>query len=346
MDASRYYVITKKLRREAVVRSLFFLPEERRRQLERWLRGREECWTLKHTDTAIVSCGKSGRTWLRVMLSHFFHMRYDLPGTALIGFDNFHYRNHDIPRIFFTHDSYIHFYTGNFNSKSDYRKVKTLLFVRHPADVAVSQFFQWKHRIIPRKKWLNEYPLHNSTINIFDFVMDKYAGLPYVVQFLNGWNKERSIRADLEAIRYEDMRRDAKGQLERLIRWLGYEPTPLEIDQCVDFGSFENMKKMEKEGVFWLAGRAMKQKGGDSEENQKVRRGIVGGWRDYFDDGQASVINSYVEENLLSGFGYLSQEPRGSCDLRDGATAQTHHPSATSTSRRGVFFPAEQLQNN
>ena len=308
MEISRYYTVTKKLRREAVVRSLFFLEEGRRRQLERWLRGREEYRCLRHADAAIVSCGKSGRTWLRVMISHFFRSRYDLPGTALIGFDSLLYRHPEIPRILFTHDSYLSYYTGNFNSKADYRKLKALIFVRHPADVAVSQYFQWKHRIIPRKKWLNEYPAHGADVELFEFMMNKNAGLPYVVEFLNGWSKERSIRSDLKIVRYEDMRADPSGQLERVIRWLGLEPTPREIQESVEYGSFENMQKMEKEGVFWLSGRAMQRKSDDSHESNKVRRGKVGGWRDYFDGTQIDQISTYIEGNLKPGFGYLQSE--------------------------------------
>jgi len=231
-----------------------------------------------------------------------------LPGTALIGFDSLHYRHPEIPRILFTHDSYLSYYTGNFNSKADYRKLKTLILVRHPADVAVSQYFQWKHRIIPRKKWLNEYPAHGTDVELFEFVMNQNAGLPYVVEFLNGWSKERSIRADLEMVRYEDMHTDPLGQLERAIRWLGFEPTPAEIQDSLEFGSFENMQKVEKEGVFWLAGRAMKRTGGDSQESNKVRRGKVGGWRDYFDAMQIDQISNYVEKHLRPGLGYLRSE--------------------------------------
>lgn len=58
-----YRSILKKLRREALVNASFMLPAESRRQFERWLRGKEEFQTLKQSDVAVVSCGKSGRTW-------------------------------------------------------------------------------------------------------------------------------------------------------------------------------------------------------------------------------------------------------------------------------------------
>ena len=53
--------------RHLIAYSLFFLPEERRTRIERWLRGHEDARKLALADAVIISFGKSGRTWLRVM---------------------------------------------------------------------------------------------------------------------------------------------------------------------------------------------------------------------------------------------------------------------------------------
>lgn len=305
-----YTTVAKKLRREVPVRGLFFLPEDSRRQLERWLRGREEFRGLRRSDVAIVSCGKSGRTWLRMLMSRFFQIRYDFSGGALIKGDNSHYGHADIPHVFFTHDSYLHYYTGNFQTKIEYRRVKTMLLVRHPADVAVSQYFQWKHRIQPRKKWLNQYPLDGSDISMFDLAMHPHAGVPYVVAFLNNWRREWEARKDLEVVRYEDMSADTHGQLCRILRFLGFEATDMEIEECVRFASFENMRRIEEHGVFWFAGRGMKGKKSADSDVFLVRRGKAGGWRDYFSDDQVAAIERYIEEHLEPGFGYLQNEAK------------------------------------
>ena len=86
-------VISKKLTRAAILYLLFFLPKERKIAIERWVRGREQFKKLQRADFVIVSYGKSGRTWLRVMLSRFFQVRYGLSDKQLIGFDNLHFRN-------------------------------------------------------------------------------------------------------------------------------------------------------------------------------------------------------------------------------------------------------------
>ena len=157
-------IIIKKLTRETVVRANFFRPQAERQALERRLRGREEFHKLREADCVVVSFGKSGRTWLRVMLSRYYQLRYRLSQRHLIGFANLHDKNRAIPKILFTHDNYLRDYTGNRDSKADFRDRKVVLLVRNPGDVAVSQYFQWRYRMLPAKKSLNAYPAHGAEV--------------------------------------------------------------------------------------------------------------------------------------------------------------------------------------
>ena len=96
----------------------FWLPAERRRRVERWLRGWEQRQKLARADAVIVSFGKSGRTWVRVLLSRFYQLCYGLRRAALLGFDNLHRKNARIPRIFLTHDNYIQDYSGDLRQQA------------------------------------------------------------------------------------------------------------------------------------------------------------------------------------------------------------------------------------
>ena len=300
--------VWKQLSRELVVGGAFFLPAERRRRLERHLRGREEVRRLALADAVIVSFGKSGRTWLRVLLSRFFQKRFGLSDSAFIGFDNLHRRDAGVPRLLFTHDNYLRDYTGHGADKRDYYGKRTVLLVRHPADVAVSQYFQWKFRMRPHKKALNKYPEHGREVAVFDFVMDADAGLDKVIDFLNAWGRERERIADLLVVRYEDLRAGTASELGRTLRFLGQEPSRAELEDCVAFASVENMRALETKKVFWLAGSRMKAKDAANPNSFKVRRGKVGGWKDYFEDDQIRAIEGRIEELLEPGFGYLPGE--------------------------------------
>jgi hypothetical protein len=297
--------------RMVLVQLAFPLPAERRRAFERRLRGREQVARLRRADAVVVSYGKAGRTWLRVMLSGYYQHRYDLSQRSLLGFDNFHRRDARIPRIFFTHDNYIADYTGHRKSKQDFYDKKVVLLVRSPQDTAVSQFFQWKHRMRPAKKQLNEYPA-DEAISIFDFVIGSGAGLPKIIDFMNLWAAEAPRIAQFLLVRYEDLRRDPESELRRIVRFLDGAEDPASIHHAVSFASVDNMRAMEERRTFWLAGTRMAPRDRANPDSFKVRRAKVGGYRDYFDDEQSARIDEFVRAKLSPIYGYDAKPTEGS----------------------------------
>jgi hypothetical protein len=298
------HTILKKLTRFLVLGLLFFLPKEKKIRIDRWLRGKEEYRKLKLADGVIVSFGKSGRTWLRVMLSRFYQVKYGIGERHLIGFDNLHKKNRAIPKLFFTHDNYLKDYTGNRDSKADFYDKKVVLLIRNPLDVAVSQFFQWKYRMRPGKKALNRYPEHGSDIEIYDFLMDPDAGLTKIIDYLNLWAREAGKIKDLLIVRYEDMRSNTGEVLEKIVTFLGTPGEQDQIQEAVRFASVENMRNMETKRTFWLSGSRMVAKDKSNPNSYKVRKAKVGGYRDYFDDQQIQTLNQLVADRLDSIFGY------------------------------------------
>jgi hypothetical protein len=299
--------VLKKLTRFLVLGLLFWLPRNKKIRIDRWLRGREEFRKLKQADGVIVSFGKSGRTWLRVMLSRFYQVKHGLGERHLIGFDNLHRKNRAIPRLFFTHDNYLKDYTGNRDSKADFYDKKVVLLVRNPLDVAVSQFFQWQYRMRPGKKALNEYPEHGSDVDIHDFVMSPTAGLPKIIDYLNLWATESKKISSLLVVRYEDMRSNTADVLEKIVTFLGTPGNDKEIAEAVRFASVENMRNMETKRTFWLSGSRMLAKDRSNPDSFKVRKAKVGGYRDYFSPEQIAAMQAMVRERLDPLFGYQSE---------------------------------------
>ena len=299
-----HQTIVKQLMRFLLLCSIFFLPAQRKIAIERRWRGREQLAKLRLADCTIVSFGKSGRTWLRVLLSRFYQIRHGLPERALIGFDNLHRRNRAIPKIFFTHDNYLKDYTGHHDSKVDYYGRKVVLLVRHPADVAVSQYHQWRHRMRPGKKALNAYPEHGEEISIFDFVARQEAGLRKVIDFMNGWAEEMPRLQDLLVVRYEDLRARPEERLGEILAFIGTPGGEEQVREAVAFASFENMRRLEQKRTFWLSGGRMVAKDRSNPESFKVRRGKVGGYRDYFTDDQVAEIEGLIQKHLSQVFGY------------------------------------------
>jgi hypothetical protein len=302
ITVSPMYLVWKKISRFAVLAACTpFLVKPKRIALERYLRGKEEARKLALSDAVIVSYGKSGRTWLRVMLSRFYQTKYGLKTRQLLGFDNYHRKEPKVPKLFFTHDNYLKDYTGHKDSKADYYRHKVVLLVRDPRDVAVSQFFQWKFRMRPGKKDLNLYPEHGSEISLYDFVRRE---LPRIIDFLNLWAQELPKLRELLLVRYEDLRADPVGELNRITHFLGTPGTSAELEDAVAFASVENMRKLEEERKFWLSGSRLVPKDKSNPNSYKVRRAKVGGWRDYFTEDQAKTLDALVEERLHPLFGY------------------------------------------
>lgn len=273
-------------------------------KLQRYISGRAEWHKLSKADCAVVSFGKSGRTWLRVLLSRYYQIRFNLPPDALLIYDNLHGLNAAIPIIHFSHDNYLGDYTGNRDNKADYYNRKVALLVRDPRDIAVSQYFQWKYRMTAWKKWINGYPGHTADPSLINFVMSESVGLPKIVHFMNCWAVNWEKITDHHLIRYEDLRADQIQWLRKLLNFLGEEPTPAELADCVEFSSVENMRRLEASQAAIELGSRLRPGDPRNPESFKVRRAKVRGYRDYFSQAEISDLDSYVARELSPVFRY------------------------------------------
>jgi hypothetical protein len=160
--------------------------------------------------------------------------------------------------------------------------------------------------MLPRKKALNAYPPHGADVEIFDFVCNPDCGIPRIVAAFNTW--ARSIPAlgdDVLVVRYEDLRRDPAEVLRRVVSFTGTEGSPEHIGAARDYADYENMKQREagKDGMR-ASGQRVKPGDEGNPDSFKVRRGKVGGYRDYFTPEQVRIVDAMVDEVLDPSFGY------------------------------------------
>ena len=281
----------------------FWLPKGRRKKLERWLRGREEFKKLQRADWVLMSWGKSGRTWLRVMLSRAYQLKAGLDADELLDFDNLRQRDSGLPAVFFTHNNYLRDYTGNWQSKRHFQGKRIVLLVRDPRDVAVSQFFQWRFRMRPNKKFINDYPPHGADVDTWDFVLDRQAGVPRIVDYFNGWARAMPELKDVMVVRYEDMRVEPERVLAEILAFTGTAVSAEQVREAVEFASYDTMKKMEQDTFFKGSGARVRPGDRDNPQSFKVRKAKVGGYRDYFTDEQCERLDAQVAQ-LDPMFGY------------------------------------------
>ncbi len=297
-------IVSPKLTRRLVRGALFFTSGSVRDSAERWMRGRQELANIQRADCVIVSYSKSGRTWLRVMLWKFYQIKFDLAESGIVAFENIESPAADMPRIMFTHDTYTADVLGPNRSKAPFYERKVILLVRHPCDVAVSNYFQWRYRTKDSKLSMIGLPPRTDDLSIYDFVMTSSRGLPSIIPFMNAWGQSLSKIKQHLVVRYEDMRADPTASLKRILNFLGTPFVDEHIARAAEFASFENMKRMTEQESFHWSGARLGARDPNIVESHKVRRGKIGGYREYFDAPQSEALEAYVGARLIESFGY------------------------------------------
>jgi hypothetical protein len=260
----------------------------------RWKRDLRDAAWLADADAVLISFPKSGRTFVRAMLARLFQLKFGIDERGLLDFPGLKRAASGVPRLLFVHagdamrePDEIHV------DAADYEHCKVVLLARHPADVAVSRYYHLKHRSRDRaRRRLADQPLDR-------FVWSEKGGIPSIVKFLNAWAAlSRAI------VRYEDFLVEPEKTLGALAVAMGLEVTPEQIADAAEFGSFDNLKRLERDGYF-ASSRLKAARKGD-ERSQKVREGGSGGYRAQLGEVEAARIDAYISEHLDPVFGYCA----------------------------------------
>lgn len=253
---------------------------------------------------------------MRVMLFRLYQMKYRLPSRRIVKSDELHAHNHALPRFLITNGHYS--YEGAVgklfevpDAGSELRQKKVMLVVRHPCDIAVSWYLQFMKRTKAYKRELIAHamnqPIRRGEVSMWDFVMHPEIGLPALIEYFNGWQRKLSQLDNRLVVRYEDLRARPADTLKRITSFMGEPFTDDAIDEAVAFGSFDNLKELEKTNFFSNAGLSLRDP--SDPDSFKVRRGKVGGYRDYFGADQVAEMEELVRERLSPAFGYGRIEP-------------------------------------
>jgi hypothetical protein len=291
------------VRREALVATLFFLPERQNIRLDRWLRGRQENAKLRKCDCVVVSFPNSGRTWLHILLAKYYQLAHSLDAATSLDIAALRQVNDSVPDIFFTHDNYLRDFTGAGASKSAYFGKPIVLLVRDPADVSVSQFHQWRHRMRRRKIKINNYP-GSRDLNLYRFTIGPNGSIERVSKFLNDWAAEMNQAPRIILVRYEDLVADTAKELAAILAFLGESPDANSVEGAVAYANLGNMRKLEDHGnqLFRPGKVRMSRPAGD--DGYKARRAKIGGYREDFSKAEANLIDAEINRLLVPTFGY------------------------------------------
>jgi hypothetical protein len=226
----------------------------------------------------IVSIPKSGRTWLRAFLCAYFCKRFGLEFTLRPD------RHHDqrIPRVIFSHDIFEHRTKGDrwdrlrgkyLVPRRELNRAKIILLVRDPRDCFVSLYLQLTKRD-------PNAPIKLRQKTVSEMLRDPRFGMRAIINAMNDWINEFSGRDNFSLVRYEAMRASPAEHFRDLLAVLGESSADANIFQeALEFSRFENMQKLEAAGAF--DSNILHPGDVRDLESFKVRRGKVGGYREY-----------------------------------------------------------------
>lgn len=236
-------------------------------------------------DALVLSIGKSGRTWLRVLLNKYISLHYVVP------FDTGDLSKYHeaIPSIGYSHELWTHFSAGNLSQRIRGKFIipeklllgkKVVLLYRDPRDVAVSLYFQKTRRSENR-----------LDCTISTFIRDRKFGINNIIKVMNVWHERLLGHPQCLWLSYEQMRSDTLGSLIRVLEFLGINNPDSELaKEAIDFAKFENMKAMEARGDFKK--KSLQPGNPEDSDSFKVREGKVGGYKRHFSEADLKLIDT------------------------------------------------------
>ena len=255
---------------------------------------------LSGGDAIILSIPKSGRTWLRAFLCAYFCKRFGLEFTLRPG----RYALPGFPRIVFSHDMFEHRTKGDrwdrirgkyLVPRRELNRAKIILLARDPRDCFVSLYLQLTRRDP------NAVKLRQKTVG--EMLRDEKFGMRAIVDTMNNWLKEFSHRDNFTLVRYEALRASPEERFRDLLAHLGESsPDPSIFQQALEFSRFENMQKLEAAGAF--DSNILHPGDVRDPESFKVRRGKVGGYREYLSAEDQQFAEAALTK-LDRRFGYI-----------------------------------------
>lgn len=262
----------------------------------------------------IIGHPKSGNTWLKVMISRLYQLRYDLPESKLINTDEFARKIPEIPRLaatngVYSYESEVGKLLALDAADNPLRHKPVLFLARNPIDIAVSWYHQFTKRQSRAKQELINHsiahPIDRRTVQMWDFVRHSDIGLPFLIEYQNSWARNIAALPQGMLVKYEELRAEPVTTLHRIVQHMGADFSEQEVREAVEWGSFDNLQKLETSGTFSQGG--MKLVNRNDPSTYKVRRGKVGGYRDDFEPAQVAELEALVRDNILPELGYCRE---------------------------------------
>jgi len=240
----------------------------------------------------LCSFPRSGRSWLRFMLAHFFDERFALGvgvdfhtifqiipnrgGDARRGTPAYRFRERDdVPFVIADHAPY----------SAAFADAPVVFVIRSPLDVLVSAYFYHTRRT------------HRFAGDLAAFLRDRDLGAPALVAYLKSW-EDRLGRPGVHALSYEQLHGDAPATLARVLTFLGIDAgaDDAHVLRTVDAARFANLREMELRSGGPLDPSVQPEPG--DPQALRAREGKIGGYRRHLGPAEERAVVDYCVRAL------------------------------------------------
>ncbi|XP_067133688.1 sulfotransferase 1C3-like [Centruroides vittatus] len=267
-------------------------------------------YKAKPGDLFLASYPKCGTTWMHQIVKLIFakgqvsedplDLIFSFPFVEVLGAE---YLETAKPKGMRTH---LPFFAVPYSPDSKY-----IYVTRNPRDCCVSYYHFMKLLPFPGELNFQEF------LEVF---LEGNLGYGDYFDHLLEWYKHKNDN-NVHFVTYEDLKKDIKGEILKIAKFLGeeYEKCVLNdakiLENIIRYSSFDYMKESSKKNldVFfkkdkkWLEDKnlppgAMKaiqnfnQSGKDTEGGTYVRKGIIGDWKNHFNEEQIRLLNEKIVE--------------------------------------------------
>lgn len=243
--------------------------------------------SLKGCEVAVVSLAKSGRTWLRAIIGHALVDALGLPPENLLDTAALT-RAAGLKLTLFTHDGSQRALPRNADrvspDKSAYRDIVVHFLHRDLRDVLVSAWFQITKRA----------NVYDGTLG--QYIRDPVMGARVLARFSKDWERAAAVPKEFHLIRYEQLHADPAPAVRRILDSMGASVSDAQLQRAIAASTFEKMRQMEESGIFKGPGNILLPGDINDGESYKVRRGIVGGYKDYMSEADIAYVDRIVAE--------------------------------------------------
>ncbi|CAK1581629.1 unnamed protein product [Parnassius mnemosyne] len=161
---------------------------------------------------------------------------------------------------------------------------KVFYVARDPRDVVVSFYHH--------KKFLNVLQDGVDFKAFWElFIIDLLPWAPFFEHVKEAWRMRN--HPNMLFLFYEDLSKDLRACVRRIAKFLDKEITEEQIGKLCEHVNIDNFKKNKSVNFDNLKGTGLL-----NEKESFIRKGKVGGWRDYFDEEMTEQAQRWIEENL------------------------------------------------